>query len=433
MGRAPCCEKVGLKKGRWTEEEDDILRKYIKENGEGSWRSLPKNAGLLRCGKSCRLRWINYLRGNLKRGNISAEEEDIIVKLHASFGNRWSLIATQLRGRTDNEIKNYWNSHLSRKIYSFRRPTITTDMDPKPIVVIPPRRRGGRTSHWAMKKNKISTKQIPKQIVPQQNTNETTHQIQNNNNDDDEVAVETLLLPIPSLEREGDFMVLDPDVEGQVEIAAELFGDELSSYYDRKGSESNYSSLNYVVGDTELSFHVEEVKTTHDVLVDGEKQLNYDMLGGLHYQQVEESINGVGGALSYGDKDIMDNCVVEECGISNKDNGVISVTMNGGYSDEHDVCPDKMSSIEDLNRNGVNLTTTTLNGENGEWLYDNNLDWESIMAFTNHDDNECDAKETKEDLVKWLCKDDDEWESECNNLGEIDLQEQNDMVAWLLS
>ncbi|MED6153331.1 transcription factor [Stylosanthes scabra] len=87
MGRAPCCDKVGLNKGRWTQEEDQILTNYICANGEGSWRSLPKNAGLLRCGKSCRLRWINYLRADLKRGNISTEEEAIITKLHASFGN----------------------------------------------------------------------------------------------------------------------------------------------------------------------------------------------------------------------------------------------------------------------------------------------------------------------------------------------------------
>ncbi|TQE01439.1 hypothetical protein C1H46_012919 [Malus baccata] len=105
----------GLNRGAWTALEDKILTAYIKAHGEGKWRSLPKRAGLKRCGKSCRLRWLNYLRPDIKRGNISGDEEELIVRLHNLLGNRWSLIAGRLPGRTDNEIKNYWNTTLWKK------------------------------------------------------------------------------------------------------------------------------------------------------------------------------------------------------------------------------------------------------------------------------------------------------------------------------
>ncbi|KAL3814021.1 hypothetical protein ACJIZ3_015289 [Penstemon smallii] len=118
MGRSPCCEKAHTNKGAWTKEEDDRLIAYIRAHGEGCWRSLPKAAGLLRCGKSCRLRWINYLRPDLKRGNFTEEEDELIIKLHSLLGNKWSLIAGRLPGRTDNEIKNYWNTHIRRKLMS---------------------------------------------------------------------------------------------------------------------------------------------------------------------------------------------------------------------------------------------------------------------------------------------------------------------------
>ncbi|MQM02716.1 hypothetical protein Taro_035481 [Colocasia esculenta] len=118
MGRSPCCERAHINKGAWTKEEDDLLVAHIREHGEGCWRSLPKAAGLLRCGKSCRLRWINYLRPDLKRGNFTAEEDGLIIKLHGLLGNKWSLIASRLPGRTDNEIKNYWNTHIRRKLLS---------------------------------------------------------------------------------------------------------------------------------------------------------------------------------------------------------------------------------------------------------------------------------------------------------------------------
>ncbi|XP_061358540.1 MYB-like transcription factor 4 [Gastrolobium bilobum] len=116
--RKPCCDTKDMNKGAWSKQEDQKLIDYIKKHGEVCWRTLPQAAGLLRCGKSCRLRWINYLRPDLKRGNFGEDEEDLIIKLHALLGNRWSLIAGRLPGRTDNEVKNYWNSHIRRKLIS---------------------------------------------------------------------------------------------------------------------------------------------------------------------------------------------------------------------------------------------------------------------------------------------------------------------------
>ncbi|XP_020276146.1 transcription factor MYB30-like isoform X1 [Asparagus officinalis] len=116
MGRPPCCDKVGIKKGPWTPEEDIILVSYIQQHGPGNWRSVPTNTGLLRCSKSCRLRWTNYLRPGIKRGNFTAHEEGMIIHLQAMLGNRWAAIASYLPQRTDNDIKNYWNTHLKKKI-----------------------------------------------------------------------------------------------------------------------------------------------------------------------------------------------------------------------------------------------------------------------------------------------------------------------------
>lgn len=116
MSRKPCCSGEGLKKGAWTTEEDKKLIAYIQEHGEGGWRDVPQKAGLKRCGKSCRLRWTNYLKPDIKRGEFSSEEEQIIIMLHASRGNKWSVIARHLPRRTDNEIKNYWNTHLKKRL-----------------------------------------------------------------------------------------------------------------------------------------------------------------------------------------------------------------------------------------------------------------------------------------------------------------------------
>ncbi|KAK9278300.1 hypothetical protein L1049_027865 [Liquidambar formosana] len=106
----------GYKKGLWTVEEDIILMEYIREHGKGRWNRIAKTTGLKRCGKSCRLRWINYLSPSVKRGDFSEEEDDLIIRLHNLLGNRWSLIAGRVPGRTDNQVKNHWNTHLSKKL-----------------------------------------------------------------------------------------------------------------------------------------------------------------------------------------------------------------------------------------------------------------------------------------------------------------------------
>ncbi|KAL7599053.1 hypothetical protein Lser_V15G22315 [Lactuca serriola] len=103
---------LGLKKGAWSAHEDKLLKDYIEQYGEGKWHLIPRRTGLNRCRKSCRLRWLNYLRPNIKRGDFAEDEVDLMLRLHKILGNRWSLIAGRIPGRTANDVKNYWNTHI---------------------------------------------------------------------------------------------------------------------------------------------------------------------------------------------------------------------------------------------------------------------------------------------------------------------------------
>lgn len=163
-----------VKRGLWKPEEDLILKNYVETHGEGNWADVSEKSGLMRGGKSCRLRWKNYLRPNLKRGGMSEEEEDLIIRMHKLLGNRWSLIAGRLPGRTDNEVKNYWNTHLNKKCQLGKRKT---------------------TNHDNCKTNKMKHKKQTNHLINsnyQQNTSAaTTTQVlpeendNNNNNNDD--------------------------------------------------------------------------------------------------------------------------------------------------------------------------------------------------------------------------------------------------------
>ncbi|KAL5214364.1 hypothetical protein ABZP36_003516 [Zizania latifolia] len=112
-----------VRKGPWMLEEDEVLRQHVRTHGPRDWSSIRSKGLLPRTGKSCRLRWVNKLRPDLKSGcKFSAEEERVVIELQAQFGNKWARIATYLPGRTDNDVKNFWSTRQKRLARLLRAP-----------------------------------------------------------------------------------------------------------------------------------------------------------------------------------------------------------------------------------------------------------------------------------------------------------------------
>lgn len=104
-----------LIKGSWTREEDEIIIDFVQKNGPRNWVKL---ALLLpgRIGKQCRERWTNHLNPNVAKKTWTETEDKLLIELHEQFGNQWTKIATFFEGRSDNCVKNRWNSSLKRRI-----------------------------------------------------------------------------------------------------------------------------------------------------------------------------------------------------------------------------------------------------------------------------------------------------------------------------
>ncbi|XP_004489415.1 transcription factor MYB1-like isoform X2 [Cicer arietinum] len=146
-----------VRKGAWNKMEDELLTTCVQQYGEGKWHLVPIRTGLNRCRKSCRLRWLNYLKPSIKRGEFTEDEVDMMKRLHRLLGNRWSLIAGRLPGRTPNDVKNYWNTHIHKKVSSSHKEEYSTCAKSKkeiikPHLVIKPQPRNFSTTNSTMLK-----------------------------------------------------------------------------------------------------------------------------------------------------------------------------------------------------------------------------------------------------------------------------------------
>ncbi|XP_048437985.1 transcription factor MYB1-like [Pyrus x bretschneideri] len=195
-----------VRKGAWAKDEDDRLRHFVQQNGEGKWHQAPLKVDLNRCRKSCRQRWLNYLKPSIKRGNFREDEIDLMIRLRMLLGNRWSLIAGRLPGRTANDVKNYWSTRLTKKLSSGDR-----EKDQKPLqqiqveaiktVIIRPRPRtfSKNLNVWAVKE----PSPMPSSSTPTEINGNTETSLSDNNKDRSSVERALLCYGL-QLEKEHD-------------------------------------------------------------------------------------------------------------------------------------------------------------------------------------------------------------------------------------